>query len=668
MKIKATLQFVLLIAPSIGAAQRATDTAHIAHIAPIVVTATRSTLAANRAPASVSVISGETLRREGITTVLEALRQVPGLAVVQTGSYGGQTSLFIRGGESKFAKVLVDGVPVNDAGGSFDLSTLSTDNIERIEIVRGPASVLYGSDAMAGVVQLFTKGGTSAPRVEVSARAGQLESNDADASVSGATDLLNYSASGARHSTKGIQLFNSGYRQHVGSALLGAHHEAADARLSLRYSDNELHYPTNGSGEVVDSNAVRHDDRLSVGLDAGYRLLPNAELRLSLASYDVHGLSDDQPDSKGDTKGYYYTTTDRARRRSGDLRINVDLPAAARLTLGAQVERQWQDGSNTTSNFGPSVTPPHRRRTTGAYGQLLFAPLDPFTVTVGGRYEHNEQFGDFFTYRAAGSAQIATTTRVHASVGTAFREPTFLENFGGPFVIGNAALLPEHAVSFDVGLEQGITDWATVGLTAFSNSFRDLIDYKYSATAPNYNNLARTKASGAEFEARITLPEGVHADAAVTYLDTRVVDPGSSAAVTATFAPGARLLRRPMHTIDAGLGYRVARGGLDLRAHRVGTREDNYYAPDFTVRHVTLAPYTRTDLSGDLRVLEQARTTVTLTLRAENLFDTHYTDVAGFNYDFRLTDDPRVTDDAALARTGYRGAGRRVLVGTRLAF
>ena len=117
-----------------------------------------------------------------------------------------------------------------------------------------------------------------------------------------------------------------------------------------------------------------------------------------------------------------------------------------------------------------------------------------------------------------------------------------------------------------------------------------------------------------------------------------------------------------MHTIDAGIGYRASRGGIDLRAHRVGTREDNYYAPDFTVKHVTLAPYTRADLSGEVKLLEQAPNAVTLTVRAENLFDTNYTDVAGFNYDFART------DDASIARTGYRGAGRRVLTGLRLAF
>jgi len=651
------LLIALAVLPLAASAQVAKDTARIA---PVVVTATRSPIAAGRAPASISVITGEQLRREGITTVNDALRQVPGVSVVQTGSYGGQTSLFIRGGESKFAKVLIDGVPVNDAGGAFDFSTLSTDNLDRIEIVRGPASVLYGSDAVAGVIQLFTRPGTGGTHVDLSGRGGGFGSYDADGAVRGANEVLNYSIAGARHSTDGIQRFNSQYRQDVASALVGARSSVADAKLSLRYSDDNLHFPTNGSGEVVDSNAMRRADRIAVGLDAGYRLTTAAELRLSVASFDMHGLSQDQADSPGDVDGYYFSTSDRTRRRSGDLRLNVDLPSAVRLSVGAQVENEWQ-ASGTESNFGPSAFTA-RRRTRGAYGQLLFAPAEPYTVAVGGRFERNEQFGDFATYRAAGTAQIAST-RFRASVGTAFREPTFLENFGGAFAIGNPALTPEHSLSIDAGVEQGIGNWGSIGITAFSNSFRDLIDYEYSATAPNYNNIARTKSSGAEFEARVTLIDGLTADAAMTYLATRVVNPGTSPAITATFAPGSHLLRRPRHTIDAGIGYHVARGGVDLRAHRVGTREDNYFPPNFApTQHVTLAPYTRADLSAELRVLQESRGTVTLTMRAENLFDTHYTDVAGFNFDFSRA------DAASLAQTGYRGAGRRVLSGVRVSF
>ena len=648
-----------LLAPSLALAQAtARDTARTA---PVVVTATRSPLAAERAPSSISVITGAQLRAEGVTTVADALRRVPGLTLAQTGSYGGATSLFIRGGESKFTKVLVDGVPLNDAGGFYDFSSLTTDNVERIEIVRGPASVLYGSDATAGVVQLFTRRGSARPSGELAARGGTFGSYDVDGAVHGSGESITYSVGGARHGTRGFQDFNSDFRNDVGSGAFGIAHGAADARVSLRYTDVHLHFPTDGSGLVVDSNALHRDDRLAVGLDAGYRVASWAQLRFALASLDMHGMSDNQPDSPGDTLGYYYTTADRARRRSGDLRLELDLPASTRLTVGGQVERQWQD-SRTTSNFGGNAFTA-TRRTSGLYTQLLLAPAEPYTLTLGARYEHNERFGDFRTYRSAASVRVTGGTRLRASVGTAFREPTFTENFGGGSVIGNPSLQPEHALSADAGVEQALGTWGSVGATWFANSFRDLIDYKYSATQPNYFNLARTRARGVELEGRVALPAGVHADAAFTYLDTRVIDPGSSNAVTATFSPGAHLLRRPMHLLDAGAGFVGRYGKLDARALRVGTREDNYYAPDFSANHVTLPAYTRVDLSGELSGEDvPALASAAITARVENLFDAHYTDAAGFNYDFRQT------DDATLGRTGYRAAGRRILVGVRAAF
>lgn len=657
------IRLAVALLASVGTAQAQRAALDTARGAPIVVTATRSALGAERAPSAVTVLTGEQLRREGITTVADALRQVPGLSLAQTGSYGGMTSLFIRGGESKFTKVLIDGVPVNDAGGAYDFSTLTTDNVERIEIVRGPASVLYGSDAVAGVVQLFTRPGTGRPHGELSARGGGYGTREAEGAVRGGSDNTSFSLGAAKHATDGVQAFNSGYSNNVGSAMLGLAAGPADAKVSLRYSDVVFHFPTNGSGQVVDSNAVRRDDRLAVGLDAGIRIVPATELRLIVSSHDTHGVTDNQPNGPPAAGRYYYTTADRARRRSGELRAGIDLPASARLAIGAQVERQWQ-ASGTQSNFGNSAFTA-TRRTTGTYAQLLLTPASRHTIALGARYEHNEQFGDFVTWRSATSLQLAEGTRVRASLGTAFREPTFLENFGGAFVIGNPKLSPEHALSLDVGLQQDVTDWATLGATYFSNSFRDLIDYKYSATEPNYFNLARTRTAGAEVDARVQLPSGLHADAALTYLQTRVVDPGTSTASTALFAPGGHLLRRPMHTVDAGAGYRSWRGAVMVRALRVGTREDNYFAPDFSTQHVTLPAYTRVDLSGELLLAAAPGASggaATATWRLENALDARYTDVAGFNYDFSRT------DDASLRQTGYRAPGRRALIGVRLSY
>lgn len=648
---------VALLPSALSAQSIARDTVRTTRI---VVTATRSPLDLARAPSSVTVIGGEQLRREMITTVAEALRQVPGLTLAQTGSYGGVTSLFIRGGESKYTKVLVDGVAVNDAGGAFDLSTLTTDNVERIEIVRGPASVLYGSDAVAGVVQIFTRTGEGRPRGELSARGGGFGSYDADGAVRGGWSHGSASLGVARHGTDGSQAFNSGFRNDVVSGLVQSAFGRGDARVSVRRTDAAFHFPTDGSGQVVDSNAVRRDDRIAIGLDAGWRVSSSVEVRAALASHDLRGVTDNQPDSPGDVGDYYYTTSDRTRRRSGDVRLELALPRQTHLTVGGQVERQWQ-ASGTVSSFGDNGFTA-RRRSSGAYAQLLLSPAERYTVALGGRYDHNERFGDFVTYRGAGSMSIGSGTRLRGSVGTAFREPTFLENYGGAFVIGNPSLTPEHALSVDAGIEQAIASWGSVGLTWFANSFRDLIDYQYSDTEPNYFNVARTRARGVEVEARASLPAGFSTDAAFTYLETRVVDPGTQTTVTSTFAPGARLLRRPSHTLNAGLGYRGERGAVHLRALRVGPREDNYYAPDFSVQHVTLPTYVRADLSAELAVLSPraGRGSAAVTFRVDNLFDERYTDAAGTNYDFSRT------DEASLRQTGYRAPGRRALAGVRL--
>jgi vitamin B12 transporter len=664
MLVRHSLTASFLFAPVVVLAQgTARDTARAA---PVVVTATRSELPGDRGPASVSVVTGEQLRRQGIVTVAEALRQVPGVALVQSASDGSATSLFIRGGESKFTKVLVDGVPVNDAGGAFDFSSLTTDNVERIEVVRGPSSVLYGSEAVAGVVQVFTRRGTRGVHGELAVRGGGFGTSDLEAALRGAATpgiaAIDWSLGAARHRTNGYQAFNSAFSDNSASALVHGALGRAEGQLSLRYGDVALHFPTDGSGQVVDSNAVHREDRLALGAGGSVRLGDALSIRANLATNDVHGVTDDQPDSPGDDQGYYYSTADRTRRRSGDFRLELALPRATQVTVGGQVEREWQ-ASATTSNYGPNGFTASRR-TSGLYAQLLLEPSERWTSTVGGRYEHNERFGDFWTWRAATSARVTGSTRLRASAGTAFREPTFLENYGSDFVIGNPALAPEQSFSLDAAIEQKVGDGGQLSATWFANSFRNLIDYVYSATEPNYFNLARTRAAGVELEGRAELPAGLHADASFTYLDARVITPGAGTDVRSTFAPSARLLRRPMHTLVAGFGYRAGRFGVDLRGRRTGQRDDVFFAPDFTSSRVSLPPYTRVDLSGDIALITAARghAAAALTVRVDNLFDAHYTEAAGVNYDFAQT------DKAALRLTGYRASPRRTLVGLRLTY
>src|SRR5947209_2253333 len=196
----------LLILPATLAGQEPTDTVVLN---PVVVTATRIPTPADGVPVAVTVIRGTELRERGILTVAEALRGVPAASVVTTNSFGSQTSLFVRGGQSNYVKVLIDGIPQNVPGGAYDFANLTTDNIERIEVVRGPASVLYGSDAVAGVVQIFTRQGNGAPRADASVRGGTYGTLVWNAEMSGSNAAASYSFSVSRFTDNGIYAFDN---------------------------------------------------------------------------------------------------------------------------------------------------------------------------------------------------------------------------------------------------------------------------------------------------------------------------------------------------------------------------------------------------------------------------------------------------------------------------
>ena len=524
------------------------------------------------------------------------------------GSYGGATSLFIRGGESKYVKILVDGVPINDAGGAFDLSTLSTDNLDRIEIVRGPASVLYGSDAVAGVVQLFTRRGAGVAHGQVAARGGQFGSMDVDASVQGGgarAELLGRRRAPRERWLPALQQsLPPGRRQRPRRRR--ARRARREPLRAIHRSRAPLSHQWLGRRSSTATPCAATTGSPSASMPA---IAPRRSSRFARRSRRTTCMA--SPTTSPTVPATTATPTRPPSARDAGVATCASssrCPPTAGITLGAQVERKWQE-SVTRSNFGDDAPAPATRRSTGAYAQLLMSPVADATLALGGRLEHNEQFGDFLTYRAAASTRLRTGTRLRASVGTAFREPTFLETEG------SGVRHRQPGARSGARAQRGRRHRADASVPRRSERrgsrtrFADMIDYEYSATEPNYFNLARTRAAGLELEGRLALPNGLHADAAFTHLRTRVVDPGTSPAATATFAPGSRLLRRPARTLDVGAGYRARGNALDLRVLRVGVREDVYYPPNFApAQRVSLAPYTRVDLSGEARLVPLRRT------------------------------------------------------------
>jgi vitamin B12 transporter len=578
--------FTALAAVAPAHAQEAPDTFRLGEI---VVTATRLPTPIAEAPGAVTVVTGDALRARGVRFVIDALRTVPGVAVAQSAGPGALTSVFMRGGESDYVQVLVDGVQVNDPGGAYNWAHLRADDIDRIEIVRGPASVLYGSDAVSGVIQIFTRSG-GAPTVSAAVTGsrgtrpgdatGNFDTHAFDASVTGSTMVANaaslrYGVSAGHTTSTGLYALNSDYDNTTISAKLDVEAGAADVSITGRRVEHDYHYPTSGSGMIVDINQFAKGTALSFGAAAGYRLTNALELRVETTLHDTESRTEDPPDD--DEDGSSWNTADLTRR-GVDVRANIRLPHGTVLTLGAA--REWQHaetGLESISSFGTFTdSTDESRRNTGYYAQLHGTPARAVSVTLGGRIDSNEAFGTFRTARAALGWRPVHALRIHAAVGTAFKEPTFYENYATGFVRGNPDLEPERTRSHEAGVEYAFFGGRlTAGATWFEQEFRNLIQYTASPPVldtPNYHNVGSARARGAE----LSLQGGagpVTLATSYTYTSTRVLDAGFGD--DPSFEDGQPLLRRPKHQATAALALAVTRevrALLDVR--HSGSRVD----------------------------------------------------------------------------------------------
>ena len=617
----------------------------------IVVTATRVPLHRDALPTPVTVLTGTELRERGIRTVGEALRDVPGAAVVRTGTHGAQTSLFLRGGESDYVKVLIDGVPVNEPGGAIDFADLSTDQVERIEVVRGPVSVLYGTDAVAGVIQIFTRRGRGAPSVSVNAAGGLGDRHladegygavDLEATLSGSAGPVAYSVGGGRFWTDGSYPVNNERSLNVGSARIGwTPRSGTELGLTARYSASESHFPTDGSGNVVDENAYLDRSLWTAALELGQRLGDRFEAHVQAGIASKRQASVDEPDDETDPSSSRLDS--EVDRLSADARLTADLDRII-ATAGVAIDRSEGATSYVSqSEFGPfDAAAEFDRDNVGYYAQLLANPVEPLDLTVGGRIDDNEAFGTFETYRLGASWALTSGTRLRGAIGTAFREPTFGEAYGSGFGdIGNDGLRPERSLSREIGLEHEASvgpGAVRFGATWFDQRFEDLIQYAFMADpenpgAPNYYNVGAARAAGVELTAEGEIGRLV-VSGDVTFLDTEVLDPGL--ATDASFAEGEPLLRRPARSGSLSARWRLEGGVLGATVNAAGDREDVDYGAAFPYPRVVLPAYATLDLAAehDLPFVAGGRTRALL--RVENATGEDYEGARGFPAPGRL--------------------------------
>lgn len=624
-----SLVLALVLAAPLGAQARDTT-----RLDSVVVTATRTDVALPAASLATTVISGEDLRARGITYLGDALRTIAGVALVRGGSYGGVTSLFLRGGESDYVKVLIDGIPLNAAGGGIDLASITVDAAERIEIVRGPTSVLYGSDAVTGVINIITRAGVASPQATIEARGGSHDWREAAIGVSGGSRVSG-AATAALRSTDGIYPFNSDHRTATYDATVEmGRGSRGDLRFDARLADVESHYPTNGQGQLVDSNQVRREERRLVGLSAGWLFGPRVAGRLELSHAETDAVSDNAPDSEGDTLGFYSRSESDASRQRIDARLEMYLHERALVTIGSEWTRQREVAVG-RSTSGQTPLPDTRfdasRLNRALYAQLLSGGSQRFSATLGARVDDNERFGTFITSRAAAAWRAGGTT-LRVAAGTAFREPAFAEHFTTDFSVGNPSLDPERTTSWEAGIARTFADGGlTLAATWFDQRFRDMIQFTFQEdpAAPNYINLASARSSGLEAEIGVVVASSLDVSASYTLLRTRVLDAG--AGDFGAFEAGKPLLRRPRHSASALVRWGIGeRGALTAEVSRVGSRDDLDFSTFPAVRRV-LEPYTLVDLGAELGLLPGPRaSSFRLTLRAENAFDEEYEPAFGF--------------------------------------
>jgi vitamin B12 transporter len=605
---------IFLAAPFICRAQDAASSAlsnSEAETEGIVVSATRIETPEEESPATIDVIRANDFEIKQTHRVADALREVPGLSVVQSGSPGALTSVFTRGLRSQHTQVLLDGVPVNQGlQGAFNFGDLTTDNIDRIEIVRGPQSTLYGPTALAGVIQIFTKRGSGSPTGEFSFEGGSNSTFRGTLTSSGSANQFNYSV-GLSGLTTDNERPNNQYRLWSGITNLGWS-PSDQLRIStlLTYSLADLGLPNTIFDPRSRDNFLT--ERWMVAPHLDFKPVEWWHHRL-IFSYDEERQVND-PNEDG------FVGPTRALFTRATVDYQNDLKPASWLTLTSGFFYSHVDAGQerpfVSQLFGTQPTfISDETEQTSVFVQASVTPFKGLDLVAGGRYDHFNQFGDVWTYRFAGSYLIAKTdTHLHASVASGFSPPSSQDKIFG----NNFALEPEKNLGWDAGVEQRFLQGrVAVGLTYFHNDLSNLIGFNGLFETLN---LGAARTQGIEAEIRVTPITDLTFLATYTYLDTE-----KTSATDISPPEGARLPRRPRNEAYVSASYLWSKKlRTTLEAKWVNAREEinrNFIGPNFDIED-----YAFVNIAAEYEINK----CVSVFARVNNLTDEQYSEVFGF--------------------------------------
>ncbi len=574
----------------------------------VLVTPSRTETLRSETGSSVTVVTREQIQHSGQSSVAGVLRGVAGVDVVQQASPGSTTSVFMRGANSEHTKVLLDGIPMNnpaDPTRRFDFGSLTIDNIERIEIVRGPQSLIYGSDAIGGVINIITRRGEGPMSASVTAMGGSFGTHEERVSVSGGDASHYYSFGGSYLQTDGFSsvsrrfggIESDGYRNASLSGRYGwTPSESLNVDYVFRYTDADVEIDGFLTDDLIRQtrseqfyNRVQLQSLSFDGLvqqKAGF-------------SYTDNVLVDTNP-------GFFGTPRFAGQLSQVDYQANLQLLENNTLTGG--VDYLHEQGS-------PFAGTRQTQNLKGVFVQDQFSIGERSHTTIGVRWDDHSTAGTAQTYRFTQSFDVLETGgRIHGSLGRGFRAPAIAQRFG---FAGNPNLRPEFSKGWDVGMEQPLFDGnLVVDATYFRNDFKDLMQFVFDPAAANgfgfLQNVQLANAMGVEFTATAQLTCKTTLTASYTYTDTE------------DLLNNRQLLRRPRNKVGLNVQHRFLCDRATINAYMLfaGARQDF----DAIGNIVTLSDYITLNLSGAYDLSDSWQ----VFGRVDNLTDSDYEEVFGF--------------------------------------
>src|ERR1035437_4134828 len=608
----------------------------------VVVTATRTPVPSQAAGADVDSLSGEQLEVMQPVAADDAMRFLPGAVVNTAGQRGGISSLFVRGGESTYNKVIVDGVAVDNPGETFDFGTLALAQADRVEFVRGAQSTLYGSDAMTSVVQVWTRtGSTRIPELRFGADGGNFGTANGYASLAGAHGRFDYNVFGDEINSNG-QGVNNAYSDSLEGANVGVRlTDDVSLRVHMRHSNSYTGVPGewdfNGAPLLQpDPSEWSHQNNLLGSVDLTVGAPSGWQHRFTgfdyLSRYTDVNLSSN-PLNYDDFPGHTYNDINRAGfEYQGDYSERT----WTHSTFGVRIENE----NGFVGSYGAQT--PGQRLSQDAYLQQQFT-LGRLSVIAGGRFVHNSAFGNTgvprvaLTLLALRGGELFSGTRLRFSYATGFMEPALYQTFASlPYYVANPGLLPERTRAFEAGFQQKLFAgrWA-LDATYFNNLFHYQIEYGtnqsvYQGYPPGslgqFFNVQQSLAHGAEIELQGRVWKKLSLNTAYTYTSTQYLQ--APLCTLANFCSplydaGNPMLRRPKHSATTLLSYLGKRWGANLGGSFVGRRPDSDFGT-FNINHA--AGYARVDLGGWYAVNSR----VTAYANVGNALNDHYNEVVGY--------------------------------------